>query len=462
MPEKYNTMKKAMIALMLTLLLVNCEENKYYEANPGLFNDSTHGSIIGKVLQHSSHAKVIVSQVYPVDSAVIKEADGSFEISGLPIGNYDVSVRADNFRIYKLCNVMVQGGGNTYIGEIDLSTIPDLVTSHYPEDLAEIVYNNRYSRLTISIIFTQPMDRESVEKAFSTYPPTEGIFHWGQYSEAPSRAYYADKAENWGFETGATITTFSNITAFSYQMAQKDCFVDTTYKVVLSTQASDTAGNKLRFPLEFSFSTVQSSSTQNGIISYPSHGDVEVDLITSNGIQITFPRNMDRVSTENAIHVAPVSDIMYLWPQKNQLTLYTGGVLHADTEYSITIDETAEDLDGIKLGNPFSFSFKTAPVSVTSSSPRNGELFVSPSAPIYLYFNTYMQKSTVQNAFSISPAISGTLDWYYDSKTVLQFTPSQSYRYNTKYTVVIDTRAKDIFGSPLKESFTFSFVIRPE
>ena len=41
---------------------------------------------------------------------------------------------------------MVQGAGNTYIGEIDLSTVPDLVTSHYPEDLAEIVYNNRYCK----------------------------------------------------------------------------------------------------------------------------------------------------------------------------------------------------------------------------------------------------------------------------------------------------------------------------
>jgi hypothetical protein len=455
-------MKKILMVFLLTLLLVSCEENRYYEADPRLFNDAMHGNIVGKVVQKSSGASVIVSQVYPVDSAIIKSADGSFEISDLPIGNYDVSIKADDFRIYKLCNVMVQGAGNTYIGEIDLSTVPDLVTSHYPEDRAEIVYNNRYSRLTISVIFTQPMDRESVEKAFSTYPATEGIFHWGQYSEAPSRTYYSDGAEKWGYEAGATITTFSKITAFSYQMAQKDCFVDTTYKVFLSTLASDTAGNHLRFPLEFSFSTVQSSSTQNGIISYPSHGDIDVDLISANGIQITFPRNMDRVSTESAVHVTPASDIMYLWPQKNQLTLYTGGVLHADTEYSVTIDATAEDLDGIKLGNPFSFSFETAPVTINSSSPRNGELFVTPSSPIYLYFNTYMQKSSVQNAFSINPGISGTLDWYYDSKTTMQFNHSQNFQYNTKYTVVIDTRAKDIFGSAMKESYTFSFVIRPE
>ena len=132
---------------MLVLFLTTCEENNYYDADPRWFNDAMHGSIIGKVLQYTSNAKVIISQVHPVDSAVINDTDGSFEIHDLPIGNYDVTIKADNYLIYKLCNVMVQGGGSAYIGEVDLSTVPDLVSSHYPEDKEEIVYNNRYSRL---------------------------------------------------------------------------------------------------------------------------------------------------------------------------------------------------------------------------------------------------------------------------------------------------------------------------
>jgi hypothetical protein len=266
-------MNKAGIFILSILLLTTCEENNYYNTDPKWFNDAMHGCIIGKVLQKSSNARVIISQVHPVDSVLINADDGSFEIPGLPVGNYDVTIKADQYRIYKLCNVMVQGGGNTYIGEVDLSTVPDLVSSHYPENMDEVIYNNRYSRLTISIIFTRPMDRQSVEKAFSTNPPTDGIFHWGQYSTAPSRTYYTDKAENWGYDAGATITTYSRITAFSYQVAQKDSYVDTTYTVKLSTQARDTAGNRLRFPLEFSFSTVQSASTQNAILTYPSNGD---------------------------------------------------------------------------------------------------------------------------------------------------------------------------------------------
>ena len=129
------------------LILYGCEEKNYYNADPRLFNDALHGDIVGKVLQKSSKAKVIVSQVSPVDSVDIDNTDGSFEINNLPIGNYDVLIRAENYRMYKLYNVMVQGAGSTYVGELDLSTVPDLVSSHYPEDLSEIVYNNQETKL---------------------------------------------------------------------------------------------------------------------------------------------------------------------------------------------------------------------------------------------------------------------------------------------------------------------------
>ncbi len=171
---------------------------------------------------------------------------------------------------------------------------------------------------------------------------------------------------------------------------------------------------------------------------------------------------MEPTSTEKAISLHPVSDIIFIWPDKNQLTIYTGGAFHANTTYLITIDSTAKDLDGIKLGNPFSFSFSTASVGLSSTYPNNGELFVSTSSDIRLTFNTYMLKSSVQNAMNISPEVSGTLNWYNNSKTVMEFNPSQSLKNNTKYTVTIGTEARDIFGSNMKEPYTFSFITRPD
>ncbi len=446
------------------LLITSCEKNIYNEVDPRFYNDAMHGSIVGKVLQTSSNAIVIASQVEPIDSTFIDPADGSFAIVNLPIGNYDLTIKAENYRIYKNCNVMVQGAGNTYIGEVDLSTVPDLVASHYPADKDEIAFNNRFSRLTVSMTFTQPMDRESVEEAFSTDPPTEGVFYWGQYSYAPSWNYFEDSKEYayGGFDQGATITTYSKITSFSYRVAQKDCFIDTTYTVSLSTLAKDTAGNYLRFPLEFTFSTVQSSSTINGIQTYPYHGDIYVDLITNSGIKVTFPRNMDQSTTEKAITITPDTDPIFIWPKRNELTIYTGGAFRADTTYEVTIDSSAKDMDGVKMGDAFSFSFSTTSVGLSYTYPNNGELFVSRASDIRLTFNTYMVKSSVQSAFSISPAVSGSLDWYYDSKTVMLFSPYGDLQSNTKYTVTIGTEAKDIFGTYMNEPYVFSFITRPD
>ena len=466
------TQIKALLALFIAFVFMSCEEKIYIDNNldldTNLNNDAFHGNIVGKVVQSWSEARVVVNQEVSVDSTTIDPEDGSFRVEDLPIGNYDLTIEAENYRIYPLSNVMVQGGGTTYIGELDLSKVPDLVASHYPEDLEEIVYNNRFSRLSISVTFTRPMDRESVEAAFSTDPPSEGIFFWGTYSTAPSWIYYerayGDAAA--GFDPGATITTYSKITAFTYRVAQKDSYTDTTYSVNLDTTAHDTAGNHLRFPLEFSFSTIQSSSTIHGIQTSPYHGDVDVDLISYQGIQITFPRNMNQASTESAITMSPDVERIYLWPARNQLTIYNGGPFLAETTYHIEIDSTAEDLDGIPLGYPFSFSFSTAPVAIRSTRPNNGELFVEFSPYITMWFNTYMVKSTVKSAFSITPSVSGTFSWgtgYSDNnKTAITFTPSGRLSANTKYTVTVESEAEDLFGSNLKEDYTFSFVTRPE
>ena len=100
------------IFLLIGLLLSGCEEN-YYETDPRLFNDAFHGNIIGKVIQTGSGAMIYVSQVDPVDSVAIDPTDGSFEIADLALGNYDVSIKAPDYRIYSKPNVLVTGAGTT-------------------------------------------------------------------------------------------------------------------------------------------------------------------------------------------------------------------------------------------------------------------------------------------------------------------------------------------------------------
>ncbi len=447
----------------LLFFLFGCKETIIEERIPKEYtNDLLHADLIGKVVQKESKAKVIVSQVKPIDSVEITATDGSFTFSDLRAGNYDITIRADNYRIFSKMNLQLDGGTVHYLGEITLSTVPDQVENHYPEKDGEVVYDWRYGRITVSLLFNTPMDRASVEKAFSVNPPTEGIFYWGNYTQAPTYGFLYDKN---GFDPGATITTLSKVTSVTYSFARKDSYSDTTYTITLDKTAKDTAGNFLRFPLKFKFSTVQSYSTQNGIQTSPVHGDIDVSPISTNGILVTFPRRMNKASVEAAAHVTPAMNTIFLWPDENQLKIYTGGPLLSDTTITVAIDSIAKDKDGNLLGHDFNFSFRTAKFGVTYTYPSNGQIFASLTDPIYLDFNNYVMLSSAKTAFSISPAVSGTITFGgyspYETLNEIKFSPISPLQPNTKYTVTISGDIKDMFGVAMKAPFSFSFVTRP-
>lgn len=458
-------------ALLFSLLALSCKETivEYRDVlSPGkpTMNDEYHGDIVGKVLQTGSHAVVYAKQVNIVDSAQINPVDGSFTIQSLRLGNYDLTVKADNYRIYTRSNVIVPGGGIMYVGDLDLSTVPDLIASIYPQDKDEIVYDNQFARLSVSIMFTQPMDRASVEAAFSTDPPSTGVFYWGSYIYSPVYDLYRATAESYSPTTpGAVITTYSKITAVTYVMSRRSSFVDTTYTVTLTTAAHDTAGHHLRFPLVEHFRTVEAGYTVYGIQSSPVDGDIDIAPLSYSGIQVTFPRRMDQTSTEAALTVTPSDSRIVLWPQGNVMTIYMGGVFRTSATYVVTIDSTALDLDKNPLGQRFSFSFRTAPVQVAYTYPSNGQLFVVPGSAVTMNFNTYVLKSTAEASFSISPPVSGTIAYggtYQDIRSIIQFIPTSAMAHNTKYTIRLTTGVQDMFGTHMESPFTFSFVTSPE
>ncbi len=453
--------KIRIITLALAAGLVACNE-RIVEYRDGVDPSGLlHGDLVGRVVPSESGAEVRVSQIWPITSAPI-QSDGSFVFRGLRAGNYDLTIEASDYRIHTEKDVMVHGGGITSVGEIELSTVPNLVDQHYPDDRSEVVHDWRHGRIAISILFERPMDRESVESAFSTDPPSEGVFFWGQFTRAPHRTTFPDDPAG-AFEPGATITTFSKIRSMTYSVSRKDSYVDTTYDVVLSTAARDTMGNHLRFPLRFSFSTVQSYVTIYGIQTDPVHGDIDIDPLYQRGIQLTFPRRMNPTSTEAATRITPPLNAVFLWPAQNVMRIHTGGPLLSDTEIQVEVTGTAKDLDGIPMGEDYSFAFRTAPFRVRSTSPANAQVFVAPGSRITVSFNSYVTLASARAAFSISPAVSGSIRYggtTYEVPEQIVFRPTAAYQPDTKYTVTISTQATDLHGDRMKEPYSFSFVTR--
>jgi hypothetical protein len=456
------------LCVALSLLAASCTDvQQVTNVGPG-GPGSTTGNIVGRVDPATSGARVIVEQTGPVDSTTIDPGTGAFLVAGLRPGTYDLVIRADNRRIERLERIAVYAGSVSYVGAIVLSTTPDPVRSFAPGDRSEVVMYSYGNRLAIGIDFVVPMDRASVEAAFSTDPPTTGVFYWSQHPPATGTDYTGARdtaAPPPGYQDvapGGEITTFRNIRSLRFIPRLRDTFVDSTYVVTLSSAARDSTRHEMRFPLRFSFRTIQSGSSLRTIQTQPEDGARNVSLLGSSSLRITFPRRMDRASVENALTITPATVPIFLWPADNDLVLYTGGPLRALTTYTVHIDATARDLDGTPLAGPFEFSFGTEAVAIRGTSPSNGQVFVdfSTNLRVYLSFSTYIVRSTLAQAWSIVPAANGQFIW--SDNTSVSFEPNAPLAPNTKYTVTISGAMQDLHGSTLASPYSFAFVTRPE
>lgn len=121
-----------------------------------------------------------------------------------------------------------------------------------------------------------------------------------------------------------------------------------------------------------------------------------------------------------------------------------------------------------KIGTAFTISIlilggceskdKAAP-RVTTTSPSDGATNVAINTNIRVTFSELMDTTSVESAFSTSPAISGSFSW---QDSIMTYNPSNNLNTNTTYTVTITTAAKDLDGNPLEADYSFSFTTGTE
>lgn len=78
------------------------------------------------------------------------------------------------------------------------------------------------------------------------------------------------------------------------------------------------------------------------------------------------------------------------------------------------------------------------------------------NVPIVLQFNWDMDTKSVEEAFTITPAVQGTFTWE-DTNYRVIFTPTDAFDVNTLYTVVLKSTAQHGGGTPMESDFTMSF-----
>jgi hypothetical protein len=185
-------------------------------------------------------------------------------------------------------------------------------------------------------------------------------------------------------------------------------------------------------------------------------------------IRISFRREMDRQSVEKAFQIEPEVDGEFLWyggkyDGSTQLTFRPSAWFATSTHYQITVDTIASDTSGIKLLQPYHFSFTTVSVGVQYSYPGKGNTWVPPSTPISITFNSDMNMESVNSAFKMvdseSNEVTGDFVWY--DRRNLSFRPNSCLFAKETFTVTIDTTASDIKGVKLPTPFQFSFTTQP-
>jgi hypothetical protein len=134
-----------------------------------------------------------------------------------------------------------------------------------------------------------------------------------------------------------------------------------------------------------------------------------------------------------------------------------------NTRYQVTIDTSASDAEGIRLSEPYRFSFTTEPIRILSTRPKNKETWVDPHTIVGIAFNTDMDTRSVILAFKMVDSelqeVTGEFIWR--NPRSMEFHPLSPLAANEKYTVTIDTTASDVSGGKLSELYQFSFTTEP-
>ncbi len=228
-----------------------------------------------------------------------------------------------------------------------------------------------------------------------------------------------------------------------------------TYTFAVSSTAVDINGNTLAPPFSMSFLPEPHFRVKQMI---PANGatDIPVSYPT---LELVFNSPVD-TSIASSIHWNPPVGNLTPYVVSDSTVLYfsTGQPLSGNTMYTLTMGTDAHDKAGNHLPQPFSSSFTTTGLRISSTSPTDGATDISPTYAIYVFLTLPVDTSTVRSAFSISPAVPGTLGF---GTNYFLFVPSEEYRLDVRYNVRIDATLRSADGNHLVAPYSFAFRTTP-
>jgi uncharacterized protein YkwD len=215
-------------------------------------------------------------------------------------------------------------------------------------------------------------------------------------------------------------------------------------------------------------------------------------VASTEGVVLQFPGPMDRDSVRSSLGLAPATAVRLLWSaDSSSVTLVPAAHWATDQRYAIHLPAGTIMADGGALTADWraSFTTQTAPrvvslgVSGVTGTPTADTPIViqevmatagypdsalsaatddvaadaSAGSAIGLTFSAAMDRTQTQQAFWITPVVTGAFGW---QGTTLWFTPDQRLVPGVRYSINV-AGARDVDGARLGGDTSFSFTTRP-
>ncbi|NOX90762.1 MAG: T9SS type A sorting domain-containing protein [Calditrichaeota bacterium] len=391
-----------------------------YNYNSGLPNDKK------KALNNARVRLLPDNRVYVTDF----HKNGFFMFENVKPGTYQVVMDAGDYA-GDTVQVVVKANRTSFANGFLLK-----VADKAPEVYTYSPANNDSSVAThsdIRIYFSQQMDRESTENAFSTNPPTNGYFSWQNSDMTMIYSLYDTLSRS------------------------------TEYEVKIDSSAKNKKGKHLKEPYAFTFKT-SSYHVIPRVVSFAPAAD---SIRTNSTISVSFDAPMRIAETEAAFSVDPPLSGHFEWEEDlTGFTFVPDSLMKRKTLYTVTLSDEAQNFYGVHIDSALQFSFLTRYLNellMLKSFPRNGQTEVSTRLQIFVVFSGVPNKYTVFDNFQISDS-SGNLISYRgldvfekEGRGVLVFEPRQPLKKNMRYTIRFFPGIEDMEKLALPDTLTINF-----
>ncbi len=325
-------------------------------------------------------------------------------------------------------------GGIVAVGAISLAR-PTLTNASPVNDIVPLtqaafripISTNIDLRAPASILFTTPMQPESVESAIAIQPPIPFQLDWS-----------AD-------DTSVSIVPTGHWAPSTY------------YTVTVGPGALATTGRPMTRPARSSFLTREAASAQLGFTER-----IEKRATIDSSFTIAFDQAVDLASVSESLQVdPPLTGALTRTTAATGASTYTfipAQPLAPDTKYRLTVSG-ARDVAGVEIA-PITMALRTvAAPSVVRFRPRAATTDVARDTMFSVRFTKSMDRASTKAAFSITAdgkRVPGKVRFAEDD-TVLIFDPSSNlpYRASVVTTIAATATSKDDvpLGVPTKATF---------